>query len=177
MRKATPVKYAQTTVDPTQSAMQLSALVQRYGGTRFELRWDQGLLTGVRFAIAHPALGEIPVRLQARIQEVEARLRKARPWHRRMRKSPKDYEREVTEQAYRMAWRHLRDLCEQLLVATSLGVIEIHEGFLWAVEAEDPVTGVVTTFGDLLAHHTKAIGAGGALRLLPAEATYEIEPR
>lgn len=172
---AQTLKYETTTVDASQSAMQLSALVQRYGGTRFELRWDDGILTGVRFAIAHPALGEIPVRLQARIREVETRLRKARPWHRRMRRTPAQYEREMAEQAYRIAWRHLKDLCEQLLVATDLGVIEIHEGFLWAVEAEDPVTGQVTTFGDLLAQHTKAIGAGGALRLLPAEAEYEIE--
>jgi len=172
------IKYETTSIDATQSAMELSALVQKYGGTRFELRWEGGLLMGVRFAIRHPGLGDVPVRLPARQDAVAATLQEKRPYSSRMRKTRVEWERDIAAQAYRVAWRHLKDFAEQVLLAVDLGILEIQEGFLWAVEIEDPQTGDVTTMGAMVAQHMQAVGQDGALRLLPSgaiEAEFTVE--
>ena len=161
------IKYENTKVDADKSAAELMALVQKYGGTRFEMQWEAGVLVGVRFAIAHKDLGEIPVRMSARTDEVRKFFSKNRPYSHHMRKTKAAYNEAQEVQAYRIAWRHLKDLCEQMLLAAELGIIEIHEAFMWAVEVEDPATGRVSTFGEFVSNSFHAVGSGGSLKLKP----------
>lgn len=171
-----PIKYASTTVAPTKSAGEIQDLVRRYGGTRCEVRWDgAGRVYGVRFAIRHERFGEIPVRLTAKTDRIFEILQKQRrSVYDRRKKEAVD-----RDQAYRIAWRQLKDFVEQALLAVETGLFPLHEAFMAAVETEDPETGESVTWGELLERH----GAGGpqGLRLLPPtphiiEAEVEVLP-
>lgn len=125
------IKYENTSVDPSQSAAEIARLVQKYGGTRFEMRWDEhSRLGGVRFAIRHERLGEIPVRLVAQIGNVERYILDAKPWTTRMRKGRQQYKAECRDKAYRVAWRQLKDFVEQALLAVETGLFPLHEAFI-----------------------------------------------
>jgi hypothetical protein len=174
------IKYEGTTVDPAKSAAEIAGLVQKYGGTRFEMKWDQySRLQGVRFAIRHERLGEIPVRLMAQIANVEKYLLKKRPWSYSMRKTKAQHEAEMRDTAYRVSWRQLKDFVEQSLLAVETGLFPLHEAFMAQVEMEDPAGGDPITVGQLFeAQATR--GRGGALLMLAApaptvEADYEFE--
>lgn len=162
------IKYQGTTVEATKSAQELCGLVQKYGGTRFEMQWKDGLLSGVRFALKHEKLGQIPVRLEARITKIEDLLYRLTSMSREKSK----------EQAYRIAWRQLKDFVEQQLLAIETGLFPVHEVFMAQVETRDPVSGELVTMGDLLERHA-AIAPGGGIRLLPApptlDADFEVE--
>ena len=149
------IKYQTTTVDAVKSAGQIQGLVQRYGGTRCEIRWDnEGRVTGVRFAIRHDRFGEVPVRLRARTKTIEDVL-----WS----KTSMGRDR-CAAQAHRIAWRQLRDVVEQLLFAVDTGLFLPHEAFMSSVETEDPETGETLTWGELLERHGS--GGPGGLKLL-----------
>lgn len=171
------IKYETTKVDPTQSASEIAQLVQRYGGSRFEMLWDEfGRLRGVRFAIRHERLGEVPVRPMSATKNVEAVILKRKPWNRRMRRSRTQWEAEVRDIAYRVAWRQLKDFVEQSLLAVETGLFPLHEAFMAQVETPDPETGEAITVGELFERHAVLEGAG--LRLLPApvvEAEWQVE--
>lgn len=160
---AQKIKYQGTTVEATKSAQELCGLVQKYGGTRFEMQWKDGILTGVRFALKHAKLGEIPVRLEARTQRIEQILSRV-IWAADKRRA----------QAYRIAWRQLKDFVEQQLLAIETGLFPVHEVFMAQVETRDPVSGELVTMGDLLERHA-AIAPGGGIRLLPAPPTLDAE--
>lgn len=161
------IKYQSTKVDPTKSATELSQLIEKYGGTRFEMRWESGILLGIRFALVHPKLGEIPVRLDARIERIRQILSRTM-WG----------DEKIRLQAYRIAWRQLKDFVEQQLLAVETGLFPVHEVFMAQVEARDPETGELVTVGDLLERHG-ALAPGGGIRLLPAppvlEGAYVVE--
>lgn len=172
------IKYESTSIDPTKSATEISQLVQRYGGSRFEMLWgEDGRLYGIRFAIRHDELGEVPVRLIARVENVEALIHERKPWNRRMRRTRGEYEEEVRDTAYRVAWRQLKDFVEQSLLAVETGLFPLHEAFMAQVETPDPETGQIVTVGELFARH--AVLEASGLRLLPAapvmDAEYEVE--
>lgn len=171
------IKYESTKVDPTQSASEIAQLVNRYGGSRFEMLWDEfARLRGVRFAIRHERLGEVPVRLMAATHNVEAVILKRKPYSRRMRRTKSEYEAEVRDTAYRVAWRQLKDFVEQSLLAVETGLFPLHEAFMAQVETPDPETGEPITVGELFERHAVLESAG--LRLLPApvvEADWEVE--
>jgi len=160
------IKYASTTVDPLKSANEIQALVQRYGGTRFEIRWNESKqVAAVRFAIRHPKFGEIPVRLTARVEKIAEILKAARTSRRYISQGERQKkDAEERTQAYRIAWRQLRDFIEQALLAVETGLFPLHEAFMASVETEDPETGDVVTWGELLERR----GSGGphGLRLL-----------
>lgn len=165
------IKYETTTVDAGKSASEIAQLVQTYGGSRFEMQWgEDGLLTGIRFALRHPKLGEVPVRLTARTERIEEILRGVSKWR-------WDHQGRKLH-AYRIAWRQLKDFVEQQLLAVKTGLFPVHEVFMAQVEARDPDTGEMVTVGELVERHG-AIAPGGGLRLLPApptiEAVYEVE--
>lgn len=173
------IKYEATTIDPGKSAAELAQLVQRYGGSRFEMQWgDDGLLTGIRFALRHPKLGEVPVRLAARTDRIAEILAKAKPYKWEMRSTREEHAAAQKMQAYRIAWRQLRDFIEQQLLAVETGLFPVHEVFMAQIETRDPVSGDLVTMGELLERHA-AISPGGGLRLLPApptiDAEYEVE--
>ena len=164
------IKYQTTTIEPTKSASEIQMLVQRYGGTRCEIQWDyRGRVTGVRFAIRHERFGEVPVRLAAKVERIAYLLRT---------KTSVARDR-VDDQAYRIAWRQLRDFVEQALLAVETGLFPLHEAFMASVETEDPETGECITWGDLLERHGS--GGPGGLRLLPpaphvVEGSFEVLP-
>ena len=161
------IKYETTKVDPTRSASEIAALVQRYGGSRFEMMWDEwGQLTGVRFAIRHERLGEVPVRLMASVERVTAMIQKRRPYSTRQRRTRIEWAEWTKEVAYRVAWRQLKDFVEQALFAVETGLFPLHEAFMAQVETPDPETGEPITVGQLFERHA-SMGEGG-LRLLPA---------
>lgn len=172
-----PIKYATTKIDPTQSAGEIAQLVQKYGGSRFEMMWDgQGRLIGIRFAIRHERLHEVPVRLMAAIENVEAIVRERQPYSRRMRRTRSEWEEETRVQAYRIAWRQLKDFVEQSLLAVETGLFPLLDAFMAHVETPDPETGEPSTVGQLFDRHATLTSSG--LRLLPPgiqEADYEIE--
>lgn len=172
------IKYESTTIDPTQSAAEIAALVQKYGGSRFEMMWDEfARLVGIRFAIRHERLGEVPVRLMAQIENVTAYVLAAKPWNRRMRRRAEQYKADVRAQAYRIAWRQLRDFVEQSLLAVETGLFPLHEAFMAQIETPDPATGESITVGELFERH--AVLESSGLRLLQApvvEGEYEVEP-
>lgn len=172
------IKYEGTEVDPGKSASELGQLVQKYGGSRFEMQWDDhGLLTGLRFAIRHPKFGEIPVRLVARTERIAQLLLKAHPYQ-WGRVSRVDHDARWKVQAYRIAWRQLKDFVEQQLLAVETGLFPVHEVFMAQVETRDPETGATITVGELMERHATT-APGGGLRLLPAprtvDADFEVE--
>lgn len=76
---AQAIKYETTKIDPTQSASEVAALVQKYGASRFELRWNEkNELEAIRFAL-RTEIGEVPVRVQAFTDRVERLLLQAHP--------------------------------------------------------------------------------------------------
>lgn len=76
---ANAIKYQDTKVEVEKTLSELTALIKRYGGTRFEQNWTpEGRVCDVRCAIHHDSLGELQVRLVARtgrIQRILARCR------------------------------------------------------------------------------------------------------
>lgn len=167
-----PIKYASTTVAPTKSAGEIQDLVRKYGGTRCEVRWDgTGRVYGVRFAIRHERFGEIPVRLMAKTDRIFEILQKQRrSVYDRRKKEAVD-----RDQAYRIAWRQLKDFVEQALLAVETGLFPLHEAFMAAVETEDPATGETVTFGELLERHGSRGPAEGPLMLVPAPTIIEAD--
>lgn len=156
------IKYESTTVEAASSVSELSDLIRGYGGSRFEQIWaEDGSVGGVRFAVRHPSLGEVPVAISARTVTIEGILREAGKW-----RSYPAAEREVLvrAQAERIAWRHLKDLTEQLLLAVRLGLKTLPEAFLSDVEVYDPASGDKTSMAALLESRSRRDG-GGPLEL------------
>ena len=71
------IKYESTTIEPEQSAAEIMQLVRKYGGIRFEMVWRELGLRGVRFTIQTPQ-GQVPVRLEARVERVAEIIRQKR---------------------------------------------------------------------------------------------------
>jgi hypothetical protein len=155
-----PIKYASTTIDPGQSAGEIADLVRKYGGSRFEMRWGEfGRLEGIRFAIRDPEIGQVPVRLDAQADRVLQILREAKPYSRRMRRSRAQWEEDTEEQAYRIAWRQLRDFVEQALLAVETGLFPLASAFMAHVEVWDEEAGETVTMGELVGRRAE-VGPG-----------------
>jgi hypothetical protein len=154
---AQAIKYETTTIDPTQSAAEVAALVQKYGASRFELRWnDKNELEAIRFAL-RTEIGEVPVRVVAQIDRVVELLGQAHPTWPRLK---------TREVAYRIAWRHLRDLTEQLLLAVQLGLKSVGAAFMDGVEMWDEEKGETVTMAEFLHARAELVGGDRGLRLL-----------
>lgn len=151
---------------------ELSALIKKYGGSRFEQQWDQdGGVGGVRFAIRHESLGELPVSLTARTAQIRRILLDAGLWKTYSRS---DRDRKVETQAQRIAWRHLKDLTEQLLLAVSLGLRTLPEAFLADVEILDEATGETVRMAEYLERRA-SVGPSG-LEIAAAEDGHDAIP-
>lgn len=151
------IKYESTSIAPEKSAGEIAQLVARYGASRFEQQWnEQGELCAIRFAL-RTELGEVPVRMEARTERIVELLRR-----------PTWTLSERRQQAHRIAWRHLKDLTEQLLLAVKLGLKDVGAAFMDSVEVVDPQSGDTMTMRDLLARHAFQLQPGRPLRLLPA---------
>lgn len=176
MPKTQAIKYETTTVGAAQSAGEIADLVRRYGGTRFEMRWGTfGELTGVRFAIRDQELGEVPVRLEAATEKIRDILQRSRPFTNRTRGTKQQYEVEIREQAYRIAWRQLKDFVEQALLAVETGLFPVGAAFMASIEIWDEAAGETVTMGEFvgrraaLAPGDRGLVIGGdKVRRLPA---------
>lgn len=142
------IKYQDTKVDVEKTLSDLTNLIKRYGGTRFEQNWTpDGHVRGVRFAIHHDTLGELPVRMLARTDRIQTILLNAGLWKSYPRQ---EREKKVKAQAERIAWRHVRDLTEQLLLAVQLDIRSMPEAFLADVEIFDSQLGETVRMSDYL---------------------------
>ena len=161
------IKYESTTVEPEQSAAEIMQLVRKYGGTRFEMAWGDHGLRGVRFAI-QTEHGEVPVRLEARVERVAEIIREKKPYSPQMRRTEEQYRAWVEQElAYRIAWRQLRDFVEQSLLAVETGLFDIAGAFMANVEVWDDESDEVVTMAELVARRMSLQPGSGALRLLP----------
>lgn len=150
------VKYESTTVPVERTLSELVTILRRYGCRSFAQQWDEeGRTTGIRFVMEVDGK-PLPVRMNARDGEIQSRLL-ARPKYRRDPIARAD-------QAERIAWRHLKDFMEQVLVAVDLGLSELGEALMAHVVVLDE-DGYETTAGQEFAKRLH----GGQL-LLP-EAT------
>lgn len=172
---ANAIKYQETRVDVEKTLSELTALIKRYGGVRFEQNWTpEGRITDVRFAIHHDSLGELPVRLVARTTRIQQILLDAGLW----KSYPaKEREKKIADQAERVAWRHIKDLTEQLLLAVQLDIRSLAEAFLADVEIADPQLGEPVRMAEYLENRASTGPEGlmldeptpGAIPMPPAD--------
>ena len=167
------VKYESTEVAVEKTLGELAGLIRCYGGRRFEQIWDPtGNAVAVRFSIEHPSLGELPVHLPARTAKIRQILLEAGKWR---SYSEKERERKITEQSHRIAWRHISDLTEQLLLAVALDVKTLSEAFMADVEVYDRERGEVVRMAEYL--ERRASSGPEGLELTAAEAASDVTRR
>ena len=156
------IKYQSTAVEVAKSAQSIAELVRKYGASRFEQRWDDaGRLDGVRFTIRDEDVGQVPVILRAPSETIVNLLWDARG--RNSRKTLADFE----EQAERIAWRHMKDLTEQLLLAVHLGLKTMPGAWMPDIEVWDEETGETTTMAELFARRAQLVPGKRGVRMLP----------
>lgn len=158
---AQAIKYQDTKVQAIDSASKIAGIVMRYGGTRFEQRWDPetGELVGLRFAIRTDE-GDVPVRLAAQTDSVVDILKShAGP---RSRKTDSDYR----AQAQRIAWRQLKDFIEQALLAVETGLFNLVSAFMAHVEVWDDEHDETVTVAELMGRRGQLMGDDRGMRLL-----------
>ena len=171
---AQKIKYQTTTVEPSTSAAAIQKLVQKYGGSRCEIRWEPGTgrVIGVRFALPHERIGEVPISLTAQAEFIFNVL------HKEVRRTGRFVERNLKAdrvQADRIAWRQLKDFTEQALLAVHTGLFPVHSAFMHAIETgEMDEDGNPETLGNYFEAH--ATIEGGRLMLGTGEPVYEVEP-
>lgn len=159
------IKYQDTDVDVERTVAELAALIKRYGGSRFEQQWRKdGGVGGVRLAVRRESLSELPVSLAAKTAEIERTMRDAGLWK---SYTPEARAQKLETQAHRIAWRHLKDLSEQLLLAVSLGLKTLPEAFLADVEVYDRQRGELVRMAEFL--ERRASSGPEGLELLAAE--------
>lgn len=170
------MKYQDTEVEAAESVRQLQEIIRRHGGRRFEQEWsEEGAIIGIRFAISHPEIGELPVSMPMRLGTIADLLFKA--GYLKSIKYPERRNR-IARQAERIAWRHAKDLTEQLLVSVQLGLKTVTEAFLENVEVRDTATSRTVTVGELVEKRGELIRHGGPLRITGAfpKAALELPP-
>jgi NADH:ubiquinone oxidoreductase subunit D len=87
------IKYQDTTVAVERTVAELSALIKKYGGSRFEQQWTpDGGVSGVRRGPAREMLGELTVSLTARMAEIRRIMFEAGLWK---SYTPHDRERKI----------------------------------------------------------------------------------
>lgn len=157
------IKYQTTEVDPAKSVAQIAELVRRYGGSRFETLWSEsGEVTGIRFAIRHQEIGELPVCMTVRTGEIERILASSGYATGRTPAQKRERPQRIARQAERIGWRHVKDLTEQLLLAVELGLRSLPAAFLADVEAYDEATGQTVAFYELFERRARISGADPA---------------
>jgi len=157
---AQAIKYESTTVAAIDSASNIAGLVMRYGGTRFEQRWDPftGEITGIRFAIRTDE-GEVPIRLEAQTDTIVEILKG------KVKRSKKT-EADFRAQAQRIAWRQLKDFVEQALLAVETGLFNLASAFMAGVEVYDEEADETVTMAELVARRASLVADDRGIRLL-----------
>lgn len=163
---AQSIKYQSTDIDPAKSVTQIGELVRKYGGSRFEQIWgDEGEITGIRFAIRHKEIGELPIYMTARTGEIERILNASGYATGRTLEQKQDRPAKVAAQARKIAWRHLKDLTEQLLLAVELGLRSLSAAFMADVEVWDETRSETVTMYELFERRAQIAGSGRGVEL------------
>lgn len=124
-------------------------------------------LTGVRFALRVPDLGEVPVRLTAASETISGILLTNQPWSQRSRSTREEHARLIEAQAHRIAWRQLRDFVEQALLAVETGLFPIGSAFMAHMEVWDEQREETVTMAELVASRAHLGAAERGILLLP----------
>ena len=161
------IKYQSTKVAAEKSVGEVASLIRGYGGSRFEQLWgEDGSVLGVRFAIRHPDVGELPVSLMLKTGEIERIL-----WDAGYVKSyGTDRPALIREQAERIAWRHEKDLIEQLLLSVRLGTRTLQGAFMAEIETWDAAAQETVTLEELFARRAELTPGGRGVELATHEA-------
>lgn len=173
---AQSLKYEQTTVTVDKSVSEIAELIRRYGGSRFEQVWDEdGEVRGIRFAIRHESIGELPISLTARTAEIERVLAAGGYAKGRGADDRRKRPQKIAHQSRRIAWRHIKDLTEQLLLAVSLGLRSLPAAFMADIEAFDEDSGQTVTMYELFERRARMEESGRGVRLQAASEADAIE--
>lgn len=106
-------RFYTTSIDAAKTANEIGEIVRQYGARLYGVEFtDNGEPEGLHFVMEVPAVGEVPVLLQAQVEGLARRL---------------DGDR---EQARRVAWRQLKSYVEMTLELVENGVKQFHEVFL-----------------------------------------------
>lgn len=163
---AQSIKYESTKVEAAKSVGEIAELIRRYGGTRFEQLWgEDGRVIGVRFAIAHPEIGELPVVLAQKTGEIERILTGSGYRMGVTAAEKRDRPRRIHEQAERIAWRHAKDLTEQLLLSVRLGLRSLPGAFMSDIETLDEHTGETIRLEELFERRASLSVTGKGIEL------------
>lgn len=134
-----PIAYWGTEIAASRSATEILALLVEYRAEQTGVEWDEkGEPTAVTFTLRDPELGRIPVRLDARVEEVTKLLLEQKPYNANYRYPEREHAGRLREQARRVVWRHLRDLVEQQLLAVRIGQYRFVDVFLHGVQVRTP---------------------------------------
>lgn len=137
------IKYETTEVSAHKSAREIQDLCRKYGAKRVETRYVDGQIETIRF-ILRTELGDMPVLVRAPSEKVYQLFRKHRPRGNAIRQR---------KQAHKIAWRHMKDLTEQRLLAAFVNIEDPAEAFMAHIEQEPG-----TTTGDLMLKQIKERG-------------------
>ena len=150
------IKYESTNVPATKSAMQIGELCQKYGCLAFETRWsDNGRVSGVKFRLKTEH-GTMRIKLDVPVDKVFDIL-----WEKKLRSGGRSSKTrdQVFATAERIAWRHMRDLVEQTLLCSKLGLRTPAASFMADIIVEDG-TAREKTFGEVMAEIGEFTPAG-----------------
>ncbi|MCY3677923.1 MAG: hypothetical protein OXH66_10095 [Gemmatimonadetes bacterium] len=146
------IKYQTTNISAKRSASQIQALCKQYGARKIEARYVDNEIESIRF-ILDTKRGPIPILVRAPTEPVYQVFRKNRPAGNR---------KGQRAQAHRVAWRHMRDLTEQRLLAAKINVEDPAEAFMAHIEQEPGVT-----TGQLMLEQVEARGGFENVLQLP----------
>ena len=126
-------RFYTTKVPPEKSLAEVTGLLRKYGAQRFEMVWDNGRTTAVRFNLPVPEaeFGFIDVVLSPKIEVLKKRMQYTPSG--RWRGTAND------DQIERVAWRQLKTILEGMLLAVDTGMFSAGQVFLGM--AEDPASG------------------------------------
>lgn len=89
----------------------------------------------------------------------------------RSEEQKEDRPKKVTAQARRIAWRHLKDLTEQLLLAVELGLRSLPSAFMADVKAWDETRNETVTMYELFERRAHIAGSGRGVELTAARSS------
>ncbi len=126
-------RFYTTKVAPEKSLAEVTGLLRKYGAQRFEMVWESGRTTAVRFNLPVPEaeFGFIDVVLRPKIDVLKKRMQHTPAG--RWRGNVQD------AQVERVAWRQLKAILEGMLLAVDTGMFSTGQIFLGM--AEDPQSG------------------------------------
>ena len=126
-----PIANYTTTVAALKSIGEIQGILVAHGAQHILIDYDHGEPVGLAFMVPTP-FGEIPFRLPAKIDKVEAVLLKQLASSRRQWDTQYQQERKakIKEQASRVAWRILKDWVRAQMAIEETEMVTIDQIFL-----------------------------------------------